>query len=164
MHCVMGEQPFNFQLTHCVCWSVNYFCFYWFIGPTVHITQWTVLQQCWQQFLAPATTTYLQLYLCFCGHLPQDSSHQVSSRPFTSCVGDLVVQIVSVILIYVILHRNHKFCALFLWKASCLGKHSGTGACESLTPFKQSGRSLLWWSTIDIGICMKRSQRHMGGQ
>ena len=42
-----------------------------FTGPTIHITQRTVLQQCWQELWAPATTTYLQLYLCFCGHLPR---------------------------------------------------------------------------------------------
>ena len=52
-----------------------------------------------------------QLHICssFCVSVAtchKDSSHQVSSRPFTSCVGDLVVQIVSVILIHVILHRN----------------------------------------------------------
>jgi len=62
----MGEQPFDVQLTHSVCWSVNYFCFYLLIGPTVHITQWAVLQQCWEDLWAPATTTYLQLYPCFC--------------------------------------------------------------------------------------------------
>jgi len=62
-------------------------------------------------------------------------------------------------LVHAILHRNH-FCIdliLLLWEASCLGNTLVREACQSLTPFKQSVESLLFWSIIDIG-------KYMGGR